>query len=92
MDYLAKFLRCPDPGGVDIYHYQAPWYLSGDVNGDWNVTIGDVVHMINFLFKHGPDPFPALQAGDINCNGVVDIGDVIYLINYLFKGGPAPSC
>jgi hypothetical protein len=92
MDMLTSFYRCPDPTGVDTFHYQAPWYLSGDVNGDWNVNVGDVVHLINFMFKYGPDPVPVLQAGDVTCNGIVDIGDVVYLINYLFKSGPPPSC
>lgn len=92
MDMLTSFYRCPDPTGVDTFHYQAPWYRSGDVNSDWNVNVGDVVHLINFMFKYGPDPVPVLQAGDVTCNGIVDIGDVVYLINYLFKSGPAPSC
>ena len=89
---LAKHFRCPNSKSVDTYHYQAPWYLSGDVNGDWNVTVGGVVYLINFLFKHGPAPVPALQAGDVTCSGTVDVGDVVFLINYLFRFGPSPTC
>ena len=92
MNYLTKFFRCPEPSGVDIYHYQAPWYLSGDANSDWNITVGDIVYLINYLYKYGPAPVPALPAGDATCNGMVDVGDVVYLINYLFKGGLPPSC
>ncbi len=66
-------------------------YIPGDASGDGVVDIGDVVYLINYLFKSGPAPYP-LIAGDANCDGVVDVGDVIYLINYLFKGGPVPSC
>jgi hypothetical protein len=55
------------------------------------VDIGDVVYLINYLFKHGPTPVPFIE-GDTNCDGNIDVGDVIILINYLFKGGPAPKC
>jgi hypothetical protein len=92
MDMLTTFFRCPEPTGVDTFYYQAPWYLSGDVNSDWNVNVGDVVYLINYLYRHGLDPVPTLQAGDVTCNGVVDVGDVVYLINYLFRNGPTPSC
>ncbi len=63
----------------------------GDANADGVIDIGDVVYLINYLFKGGLSPHP-LEAGDANCDGVVDIGDVVYLINYLFKGGSPPAC
>jgi PKD repeat protein len=64
-------------------------YLCGDCNADRVVDVGDVVYLINYLFKKGSAPVPFL-AGDLNCNGVDDIGDVVYLINYLFKNGQSP--
>ena len=67
-------------------------FLSGDVNKDGLVDVGDVVYLINYLFKNGPSPIPILHAGDANCDEIVDVGDVIYLINFLFKDGTAPSC
>ena len=66
-------------------------FLRGDATADGVVDVGDVVFLINYLFKDGLPPFP-LDAGDVNCDGAVDVGDVVYLINYLFKGGPAPGC
>jgi hypothetical protein len=63
----------------------------GDVNADGLIDVGDVVYLINYLFKSGPPP-NLIQAGDANCDSNVDIGDVVYLINYLFKSGPSPSC
>jgi hypothetical protein len=68
-----------------------PW-IYGDVNCDMAIGISDVVLVINYLFKGGPEPLPELLAGDANCDGEVTISDIIYLINYLFKGGPAPGC
>jgi len=62
----------------------------GDANRDTNVTVTDVVYLINYLFKNGPPPIPILEVGDVNCDSYVTVSDVIYLINYLFKGGPLP--
>ncbi len=62
----------------------------GDVNADGIIDVGDLVYLINYLYKGGPAPDP-LEVGDCNSDGVIDLGDVVYLINYLFKGGPAPG-
>ncbi len=65
--------------------------LRGDVNRDRVIDVGDVVYLINYLFKTGTAPSP-LEAGDVNCDDIVDIGDVVFIINYLFKSGPPPGC
>jgi hypothetical protein len=63
--------------------------LPGDVNGDGEVNAGDVIFLINYLFKGGlPPDFP--EQGDINGDCLTGSGDVVYLINYLFRNGPAP--
>ena len=64
--------------------------FSGDTNGDQEVTISDVVYLVNYLFKSGPAPDP-IQAGDVNCDDNADIIDAVYIVNYLFKGGPPPG-
>jgi hypothetical protein len=66
-------------------------FVCGDANGDGIIDIGDVVYLINYLYKNSSPPFP-IDSADTNCDGVVDVGDVVYLINYLFKGGPPPCC
>ncbi|MFH1335271.1 MAG: dockerin type I domain-containing protein, partial [Candidatus Zixiibacteriota bacterium] len=66
-------------------------YTRGDVNGDGVTDIGDVVYLINYLYKNGCVP-ALIESGDANCDMVVDVGDVVFLINYLFKAGAAPSC
>ncbi len=67
------------------------YFIRGDVNMDGTMDVGDVVYLINYLFKSGTAPDP-LAVGNTNCDGVVDIGDVVYLINYLFRAGPPPAC
>jgi len=66
-------------------------FTRGDANGDGVIDLGDILYLINYLYKGGPAPNP-LQAGDANCDGTVDLGDVLHLINYLYKGGPPPGC
>lgn len=67
-------------------------FVCGDFNvagGDGVVDLGDVVYLINYLFKSGPAPMP-LEAAEVNLDQVVDVGDVVYLVNYLYKGGTPP--
>ena len=63
----------------------------GDCNGDGVINVGDVVFLVNYLFKDGSSPDP-LETGDANCDEQVNVGDVVYLINYLFRSGIPPSC
>jgi hypothetical protein len=61
----------------------------GDVSGDGEVDISDVVYLIGYLFRNGPAPNP-VEVGDVTCDGEVDVGDVVSLISYLFRNGPPP--
>ena len=76
---------------ADTLTFVVRTYLLGDANADGTVDVGDVVHIVNYLYKNDPSPDPE-EAGDCNCDGKVDVGDVVYLINYLFKSGPPPGC
>jgi hypothetical protein len=58
----------------------------GDANLDGKVTVSDVVFLVNYLFKGGPEPW--LAYSDANGDEKVTVSDVVYLVNYLFKGGP----
>ena len=63
----------------------------GDATGDGVINIGDVMYMVNYLYKSGPYP-ASFEAGDANCDGVHGILDVLILVNYLYKGGRPPGC
>jgi hypothetical protein len=66
-------------------------YITGDVDGDGEVFIPDVVYLINYLFRNDPAPYPVVEAADVNCDEDIGITDVVYFINYLLKHGP-PLC
>jgi hypothetical protein len=72
-----------------VLHIQAPPRPWGDVNGDWVVNVGDVVALVNYLYRGGSPP-ESLNEADVNGDCVVNVGDIVYLINYLYKNGPAP--
>ncbi|MCK4404177.1 MAG: hypothetical protein KAW02_03720 [candidate division Zixibacteria bacterium] len=63
---------------------------TGDVTGDGEIDLADVVFLINYLYRGGTAPDP-LRLGDPTADCAVDIADVIFLINYLYKGGLAPG-
>jgi agmatine deiminase len=78
-----------DPFHADTQTVSLFTYKCGDANRDQVVDVGDVIHLINYLYKNGPVPLP-IESGDCNQDGSVEVGDVVYLINYLFKSGPPP--
>jgi agmatine/peptidylarginine deiminase len=78
-----------DPFHADTQTVNLYTYICGDANWDQNVDVGDVIHLINYLYKSGPPPLP-VESGDCTKDGHVDVGDVVYLINYLFKSGSPP--
>jgi hypothetical protein len=63
----------------------------GDANGDGIVNVGDIVYLVSYLYKGGPEPTP-MEAGDANRDGIINVGDIVYLVSYLYKGGPPPAC
>jgi hypothetical protein len=76
---------CPahdTPGGEAI--------ITGDVNVSGTLTTGDIIHLVNYIFKGGDSPLPIDAAGDVNCDDLVIASDIIYLVNHVLKGGTEP--
>lgn len=66
-------------------------FVPGDLNGDERITLGDVIFLVNYIFKTGsPEPVP-VSAGDTDCDANIKLGDILRLANYIFKSGP-PAC
>jgi hypothetical protein len=77
--------------GVEAGFVYASHVTRGDVNVDGIVNVGDIVYLVSYLYKGGPEPTP-MEAGDANCDGITNVGDIVYLVSYLYKGGPPPAC
>jgi len=75
---------------TNVYAKRDEWFKRGDVNNDGDIKVGDVIFLINYLFKGGPIPYPFYESGNVNGQDNVNITDVVYLIKYLFKGGQPP--
>jgi hypothetical protein len=63
----------------------------GDVNANVNVDIVDVVYLINYVLRSGPEPVVP-ESGNVNCDWATDTADIVFLINYVLKNGPRPEC
>jgi len=66
-------------------------YMEGDANGSGSINLGDVVFIVNYIFRDGPAPIPP-EAGDANCDSEISVGDAVYLVNFVFRSGPVPGC
>ena len=68
-------------------------YKIGDPTMNGVIDLGDVVFLIDYVYKGGsaPDPF---SSGDVTCDAQITLEDIVFLINYLYKNGPPPpsSC
>jgi hypothetical protein len=88
-------VQASDLAGNESGFQDPPFFFSlfvlGDANDDGRIEAGDVVFLLSFLYRNGPEPFP-LQSGDANSDGEVDGSDVVYLLNYLYRGGAPPIC
>lgn len=88
--YLSISSNDPDEPVVSVEVDM--WSGRGDVmDPTCLIQLGDVVFLINFVYRDGPAPDP-LCTGDCNPphDGLVDVEDVMYLIQYLFEGGMPP--
>ncbi len=92
-NYYYWRVRAKDLAGNESGYQGSPFriliYDPGLVDDDCLIGITDVVYLINYLFKSGPEPV-LLEAGDVNCDHEITISDAVYLVNYLFKSGPPP--
>jgi len=81
-------------GFPPTYHGPFCWpvikrMILGDFDLDGEITVGDPVEMIQYIFYNKPHPYPD-EVGDGNGDGDFNVGDIIYMINYIFRHGPPP--
>ncbi len=64
-------------------------FVAGDADSSLDISISDVVLLVNYIFGGGPAPSP-IEVGDTNCDGEFNISDAVHMINFIFSGGPQP--
>jgi hypothetical protein len=89
--YTVTFIVTDPAAAADtlITHYHVHNFLRGDADSDYKYTMNDIVYLINYLLRNGPEPEP-LESGDVDHSGEINVSDITYLINYLYKSGPRP--
>jgi len=66
-------------------------YLCGDANSDEKLNILDVVFILNYLYREGPDSDPH-DAMNVDNNEFINLFDITVYVNYLYRGGPDLQC
>ena len=60
--------------------------LPGDLDGDGQHTIYDIIRIINLILGLNPNPFEdELEAADINNDSIIDIFDVVLLVDLILN-------
>ncbi len=80
--YVLLALAVPLMANADV--------VSGDVDGNGNVTINDVTQLIDMLLN-GKDSAIDYPAADVNADGNVSITDVMELIDVILHDGTEPD-
>jgi hypothetical protein len=62
-------------------------YCAGDADFSQEVDLGDVMYLVDYIFRHREQPRPFYLQGDADCSGRISAADVITLVNYWFRGG-----
>ena len=64
--------------------------LTGDVNGDGDVSVTDVTLLVNKILGNANDNFIIANA-DVNSDGVITVTDVTKLVSIILEGSTPPS-
>jgi Secretion system C-terminal sorting domain/Dockerin type I domain len=89
--HLAQLIISGDPNTIymdNVYFYdEGPYWLYGDVTGDWNTDAFDAANMLQYAVQMDPigAPLPwgwQLIAGDVDGNGSVEAYDAALVLQY----------
>ena len=64
---------------------EGPTYTLGDVNGDGEINVTDVVAVVNNILK-GTGFEADEAAADVNADGEINVTDVVAIVNNILKG------
>ncbi len=79
---FQQIVECTSPDSITL--------SSGDANCSGDVTISDVVHLLQYIFQGGAAPYD-MNAADPDSSCSVTVSDAVFLIQYVFQGGMPPQ-
>ena len=79
IDVMRAVLEIARPGLIE--GYQGSNCLFGDINGDLNINVLDVILAVNIIL----DIEEANDCADINADGTIDILDIISIVNLILE-------
>ncbi|MGB2697855.1 MAG: dockerin type I repeat-containing protein, partial [Candidatus Zixiibacteriota bacterium] len=86
----AKDTNTEGTWSTQTFTFYVPSCVLGDVDGDGESNVVDIVYLAYYVLKSSDPPQPIIGCGDMQCDGEVNIVDVVYLVNYTFRSGPPP--
>lgn len=91
MAISGDYIYIADYYGLVVAKISLPTMVAGDIDNSGSVNVGDIVSLINYVYKSGALPNP-MRSGDTNCDGKINVGDIVRMVNYIFKDGLALGC
>ena len=61
-----------------------------DADPDDQITISDLVYLVDYMFNNGPEPVCFKEANLVS-GPDIDISDLVFLVDYMFNSGPQPA-
>ena len=60
-----------------------------DADPDDQITISDLVYLVDYMFNNGPEP-ACFKEANLDGTSIIDVSDLVILVEYMFNGGPQP--
>ena len=76
--------------GLDTIKLAVCTYRPGDVDGNGNWTLTDIVGLVNMVFKSATKPTPLCRTDCNASGGNPNLTDIVCLVNKVFKGAANP--
>ena len=76
-------------GSTGNREYTATWewkIIPGDVNGDGEVNVSDIVEIIDYIMEKPSDSFDA-AAADLNDDGEINVTDIVKVVSIIMSAG-----
>ena len=56
----------------------------GDATNDVEISLADIMKLVDHVYMEGPPPWPDSLLGDVTCDGEISLGDIELLVDHLY--------